>query len=75
MPVPLNVIAAQDPADFIGPAILGAIVHTLEAGIVVSQSVRFWSHSTDRHLLVKSIVAFVSLAEACVYIPIRCLIA
>lgn len=64
MSASLAAIATKDPVDFIGPDIAGAIVHALEAGIVISQSLRFWSHSTDRHVLVKSIVVFVSVVEA-----------
>lgn len=56
--------ASKHPGRIIGPQVVGIIVQALAGGVVVTQSVKFWSHSVNRHVLVKIIVAFVSVASA-----------
>lgn len=56
--------AADHPSVFIGPLVIGVVVQAFVGGIVLTQSLRFWSRSASQHVLVKAIVAFVSLVAA-----------
>ena len=60
--LPANV--AQHPSRFVGPNIAGAIVQAFESGVLVNQSIRFWSRASEEPVWVRGIVAFVSIAAA-----------
>ena len=53
---------AKHPADFVGPNVIGTIVQAFETGVLVNQSLRFWSRASEERLSTKLLVAFVSLA-------------
>ncbi|KAL5511941.1 hypothetical protein ACEPAH_5160 [Sanghuangporus vaninii] len=48
------------PEHFVGPYVAGVIVQSLESGILIGQSVRFWTRAHSEPLIIKSLVAFVS---------------
>ncbi|TDL18937.1 hypothetical protein BD410DRAFT_792733 [Rickenella mellea] len=51
------------PSDFVGPNIAGALVQALETGVLINQSIRFWSRSSNEHPMIKALVVFVSVAS------------
>lgn len=51
------------PSDFVGPNIAGALVQALETGVLINQSIRFWSRSSNEHSVIKALVVFVSVAS------------
>lgn len=59
-------IVKEHPGWFIGPLVAGLTAQALVGGIVLSQSLRFWSRSMNQHLLVKAIVIFVTFIAMCV---------
>ena len=64
--LPENV--AKHPSNFVGPNVAGAIVQGVETGILISQSIRFWSRANDEPYWLKTIVAFVSVAAAYAFV-------
>ncbi|KAL5528947.1 hypothetical protein ACEPAG_4921 [Sanghuangporus baumii] len=56
--LPENVRA--HPEHFVGPYVAGVVVQSLETGILISQSVRFWTRAHCEPPIIKSLVAFVS---------------
>ncbi|KAI5119581.1 hypothetical protein M0805_006466 [Coniferiporia weirii] len=57
--LPQNV--SKHPAQFVGPNVAGAIVQSIETGILINQSVRFWSRSSGEPGIIKLLAAFVSI--------------
>ena len=53
---------SKNPAHFVGPNVAGAIVQGVETGIIINQSIKFWSNASDEQVLVRALVAFVSIA-------------
>ncbi|KAH8100382.1 hypothetical protein BXZ70DRAFT_1024285 [Cristinia sonorae] len=49
------------PAAFLGPAVVGIFIQTLETGIVINQSFTFWSRVGPESVMIRGIVAFVTL--------------
>ena len=58
--LPQNV--AKHPADFVGPNVCGVIVQGVETGILINQSIRFWSRAGEEAPIIRLMVAFVSIA-------------
>lgn len=57
---------SKNPAHFVGPNVAGVIVQAIETGIIINQSIKFWSNASSEHIYVKAIVAFVSIVAGCV---------
>lgn len=58
---PWNVQA--HPVHFLGPLIAGAMVQGVETGILINQSIRFWSRAANEHVLIK-VVAVLAMVFA-----------
>ena len=50
----------QHPEHFVGPYVAGVIVQNLEMGVLIGQSVRFWSRAENEPGTIKALVGFVS---------------
>ena len=55
--LPVNV--ASHPYSFAGPLLAGALFQAVEVGILISQSIRFWSNAAeeDRWIITTALLA------------------
>ena len=57
--LPANI--ARHPSEFLGPNIAGTVVQALETGIILNQSVRFWSRAGDEPRIIQLMVIFLTV--------------
>ncbi|KAH8117655.1 hypothetical protein DFH11DRAFT_1576462 [Phellopilus nigrolimitatus] len=55
---------ADHPAAFVGPNVASAVVQSLETGILINQSIRFWARASNEPKIIKLLVSFVSIVAA-----------